>query len=454
MTEPDRTSLPIRRGAFQGVTNRTLEGSQPDWNLIGHPVPPKGAPNVLLVLIDDAGFGNPSTFGGPIQTPNYTRMAEQGLKYNRFHVTALCSPTRAALLTGRNNHAVGFGSVGEFAGGFPGYSATLPRDCAPLPRILRDNGYSTAAFGKWHLTPDGQQGTAGPLDRWPNGWGFDYFYGFLGRRLGPVGPVPDREPEGDRDPGGVLRRRGSLLLPRRHGGQDHRVDPRGAGTGCRQAVLRVLLDRMQPRAASRRRLLGGQVQGSVRPRLGQASGGDLRAPEGARRRPRRRGADTARRRLPCVGRRAREAEDVLRPSDGGLRRLLGERRPQRRTRDRCDRGARRARQHGDHLDLGRQRRQHGGHRHGFVQRDDDAERHPADRRDAAPAGRALRRHGPVGRPDHGPALRRGLGVGGEHPVPVGQAGRLPPGWHAQPHGRALARTHHGYRRACARTSAT
>jgi arylsulfatase len=133
----------------------------------------------LLVLIDDAGFGNPSTFGGPIQTPNYTRIAEEGLRYNRFHVTALCSPTRAALLTGRNNHAVGFGSVGEFAGGFPGYSASLPRDCAPLPRILRDNGYSTAAFGKWHLTPDGQQGPAGPFDRWPNGWGFDYFYGFL-----------------------------------------------------------------------------------------------------------------------------------------------------------------------------------------------------------------------------------------------------------------------------------
>ena len=107
-------------------------------------------------------------------------MAERGLRYNRFHVTALCSPTRAALLTGRNNHAVGFGSIGEFAGGFPGYSATLPRDCAPLPRILRDNGYSTAAFGKWHLTPDGQQGPAGPFDRWPNGWGFDHFYGILG----------------------------------------------------------------------------------------------------------------------------------------------------------------------------------------------------------------------------------------------------------------------------------
>ena len=180
MSEVDRSRLPIRRNTFEGVVKRTLDGSQPDWNLIGHPTPPQGAPNVLLVLIDDAGFGNPSTFGGPIQTPNYTRMAEGGVRYNRFHVTALCSPTRAALLTGRNNHAVGFGSIGEFAGGFPGYSAILPRDCAPLPRILRDNGYSTGAFGKWHLTPDGQQGPAGPFDRWPNGWGFDYFYGILG----------------------------------------------------------------------------------------------------------------------------------------------------------------------------------------------------------------------------------------------------------------------------------
>ena len=126
----DRSHLPIRRPTFGGVVNRTLAGSQPDWNLIGHPTPPDGAPNVLLVLIDDAGFGNPSTFGGPIQTPNYTRMAEGGVRYNRFHVTAICSPTRAALLTGRNSHAVGFGSVGEFAGGYPG----LLRHAAPRLR--------------------------------------------------------------------------------------------------------------------------------------------------------------------------------------------------------------------------------------------------------------------------------------------------------------------------------
>ena len=180
MSGPDRTKLPIRRPAFGGAVARTLQGCEPDWTQIDHVHPPADAPNILLVLIDDAGFGNPSTFGGPIDTPNYTRIAERGLRYNRFHVTALCSPTRAALLTGRNSHTVGFGSVGEFSNGFPGYTAVLPRDCAPLPRILRDNGYSTAAFGKWHLTPDGQQGPAGPLDRWPTGWGFDYFYGFLG----------------------------------------------------------------------------------------------------------------------------------------------------------------------------------------------------------------------------------------------------------------------------------
>ena len=120
MSEPDRTKLPIRRPPFGGVANRTLHGSVPDWDLIGHVEPPAGAPNVLVVLIDDAGFGNPATFGGPIATPNYTRIAGGGLRYNRFHVTALCSPTRAALLTGRNSHTVGVGSVGEFAGGFPG----------------------------------------------------------------------------------------------------------------------------------------------------------------------------------------------------------------------------------------------------------------------------------------------------------------------------------------------
>ena len=188
MSQPDRSKLPIRMPPFGGVVKRTLDDSEPDWASIGHVEPPDGAPNVLLVLIDDAGFGNPGTFGGPIETPNYTRIAEEGLRYNRFHVTALCSPTRAALLTGRNSHAVGIGTVGEFSTGFPGYTGFFPDDCIPFPRILRDNGYSTSAFGKWHLTPDGQQGPAGPFNRWPVGWGFDYFYGFLGGGSGQWDP--------------------------------------------------------------------------------------------------------------------------------------------------------------------------------------------------------------------------------------------------------------------------
>lgn len=177
-----RRALPQGDPPFRGVAKRTLMGSEPDF---AHPVtPPEGAPNVLLVLVDDAGFGNPSTFGGPCQTPTLTRLADRGLRYNRFHVAALCSPTRAALLSGRNHHAVGFGSIAEYSGGWPGYNAMWPKSAASIAQILQGNGYSTAAFGKWHLTPDNQQGAAGPFDRWPNGLGFDYFWGFLGAASG------------------------------------------------------------------------------------------------------------------------------------------------------------------------------------------------------------------------------------------------------------------------------
>lgn len=186
---PDRTKLPIQRPPFKGRLNRTLEGSEPDWEQVRTIHPPPDAPNVLLVLIDDAGFGNPSTFGGPIDTPNYTRMARDGLRYNRFHVTAVCSPTRAALLTSRNQHRVGFGLVSEFSGPFPGYNATIPRDCSPFPRVLQENGYLTAAFGKWHLTPDDQTGASGPFSRRPNAFGFDHFWGFLGGEAGQFDPL-------------------------------------------------------------------------------------------------------------------------------------------------------------------------------------------------------------------------------------------------------------------------
>ncbi|HWE18237.1 MAG TPA: arylsulfatase [Hyphomicrobiaceae bacterium] len=143
--------------------------------------PPKGAPNVLIVLIDDVGFGASSTFGGPCQTPNFEKLASAGLKYNRFHTTALCSPTRQAMLTGRNHHSVGMGAITEFATSAPGQNSMRPNTAAPLAEVLKLNGYSTAQLGKCHEVPLWETSPMGPFDRWPSGGGgFEYFYGFIG----------------------------------------------------------------------------------------------------------------------------------------------------------------------------------------------------------------------------------------------------------------------------------
>ena len=143
-------------------------------------VPPKKAPNVLLIMTDDCGFGAPSTFGGVVPTPALDRIAKAGLRYTQFHSTSLCSPTRAALITGRNHHVAGFGVVGEAATGFPGYDSVIQRDCGTIGEILKENGYATAWFGKDHNTPFYQASQAGPFHQWPTGMGFDYFYGFIG----------------------------------------------------------------------------------------------------------------------------------------------------------------------------------------------------------------------------------------------------------------------------------
>ena len=142
--------------------------------------PPPGAPNVLLVLIDDMGYGAPSAFGGPCRMPTADRLAEDGLRYSRFHVAALCSPTRAALMTGRNHHSVGMGTVVEMATDVPGYDGLRPASAGTLAQTLGLNGYATGAFGKWHQTPPWEQTAAGPFDHWPTREGFDTFYGFLG----------------------------------------------------------------------------------------------------------------------------------------------------------------------------------------------------------------------------------------------------------------------------------
>jgi arylsulfatase A-like enzyme/uncharacterized membrane protein len=186
---PDRTVLPMPDRSFGGTIGRTLDESVGDWTIVPGPKAPEGAPNVLVVLIDDAGFGGPSTFGGGIETPNLTRVQQAGITYNAFHVTAVCSPTRASLLTGRNHHRVGMGTIAELPGPYPGYTGERPRSCTALPRILRENGYVTSGFGKWHLTPGSQMGAAGPFDHWPQSWGFDHWYGFLTGAAGQYDPI-------------------------------------------------------------------------------------------------------------------------------------------------------------------------------------------------------------------------------------------------------------------------
>ena len=170
--------LPPAPQKFEGKIERNAAQSKPFWP--ARVVPPKGAPNILLIMTDDTGFGAPSTFGGVIPTPNLDRIARDGLRYTNFHSTALCSPTRAALITGRNHHSVGFGVVAEQATGFPGYDSIITRDKATIGRILKDNGYRTSWFGKDHNTPEFQASQDGPFDQWPIGMGFEYFYGFIG----------------------------------------------------------------------------------------------------------------------------------------------------------------------------------------------------------------------------------------------------------------------------------
>ncbi len=174
----DGKQLPPPPMPFGGVIKESAKDSTPWWP--PRVVPPKGAPNVLLIMTDDQGYGVSGTFGGVIPTPAMDRIANAGLRYTEFHSTALCSPTRAALITGRNHHSVGSGVIGELSTGYPGYDSIIGPDNATIGTILRDNGYATSWFGKDHNIPAFQYSAAGPFDQWPVGMGFQYFYGFLG----------------------------------------------------------------------------------------------------------------------------------------------------------------------------------------------------------------------------------------------------------------------------------
>jgi arylsulfatase A-like enzyme len=177
-TSLDGKQLPPPPPKFGGVIKQDAKDSTPWWP--PRVVPPKGAPNVLLIMTDDQGYGVPGTFGGVIPTPALDRIAKAGLRYTQFHSTSLCSPTRAGLITGRNHHSVGFGVIGELSTGYPGYDSVIGQDNATIAEILKENGYSTSWFGKDHNTPLYQLSATGPFDQWPVGMGFEYFYGFMG----------------------------------------------------------------------------------------------------------------------------------------------------------------------------------------------------------------------------------------------------------------------------------
>jgi arylsulfatase len=172
------TQLPAPPAKFGGKIEDIAQKSTPYWP--PRVVPKVGAPNVLLIMTNDAGYGVSGTFGGVIPTPALDRIAKNGLRYTNFNSTALCSPTRAALITGRNHHSVGFGVISEISTGYPGYDSIITKDKATIGRILRDNGYRTSWFGKNHNTPAFQASQNGPFDQWPIGMGFEYFYGFIG----------------------------------------------------------------------------------------------------------------------------------------------------------------------------------------------------------------------------------------------------------------------------------
>jgi len=186
--ETSRNSIPYPLEEWKGVQGKTLADSKPYF--VRKKEAPENAPNVLIVMLDDAGYGSASSYGGVMRTPNFDRIGDEGIRYTHMSVAAVCSPTRGSLLTGYNIHTIGTGIISEFASGYPGYNSQMDYSTPSIARILTDNGYATAAFGKWHNTPMEEASPVGPFDNWPTGkWGFEYFYGFLGGETNQFHPL-------------------------------------------------------------------------------------------------------------------------------------------------------------------------------------------------------------------------------------------------------------------------
>ncbi len=303
-------------GEFAGVAGRTLEESTPAW-------PPlrgarDGAPNVVIVVLDDVGYAQLGCYGSDIATPTFDRLAASGLRYSNFHTTALCSPTRACLLTGRNHHRSGMGRIVEFASGFPGYDATMPKANGFLSEVLVGNGYATFALGKWHLAPAPEMAMGAPRERWPLGRGFERFYGFLGGETDQYRPDlvhdnhqvdPPRTPEEGYHLSEDLADRAIGYLADLRASSPDRPFLLYLALGACHAPHHVP-------AAYRDR-----YHGPVRPRVGPLARGRVRPPAGERaaaaRHPPERAAGVG----GGVGLARRRRAAAVRPDDGGLRRV-------------------------------------------------------------------------------------------------------------------------------------
>ena len=326
--------LPRPDPQFNGKIGRTAKESTPDFPKEVRA--PKGAPNILLIMTDDVGFAASSPFGGPIPTPTLDGLARSGLRYNQFHTTALCSPTRAALITGRNHHTAATGMIMEMGTGYPGYNTLMPKSVGTIAEVLKQNGYSTAWFGKNHNVPDWQTSAAGPFDLWPTGLGFDYFYGFLG------GDTDQWHPA-------VFENTRPIEPPEQHGDKPNALRPRS--WPIRQSHWIRMQQAWRPtgrsspttRRAQRTRRITRRRIGSPNSRASSTRAGtSVREETFARQKklgviPARCEADAASEGSSRVGLAVRGPEAALRPNDGGLRRGAGPCRPPDRPRDRCDR---------------------------------------------------------------------------------------------------------------------
>ena len=341
------------------------------------------------------------------------------ISFNRFHSTAMCSPTRASLLTGRNHTFVGNGQIAAIANDFDGFSGTIPKTSATVAEVLKDYGYNTGAWGKWHNTPEEQITSKGPFDYWPTGYGFEYFYGFL------AGEASQYEPTLTRNTTQVTEEKPKGLPPhRRHRGGRHQMAPRTEGLRTGQAVLHVLGTGRVAWPAPGHEGMGRQVQRQVRRRLGQVSRAHLCTRQGQGLDPAERAAYAAPRYHGFVGLDPRGRKTIPAPPHGSVRRLHRARRLQCRPGDRRDREGREARQYADLLHLGRQRFLIGGPEW-HDQRAACAERH-SDHDLAAHRGvERTRRPGCARRSEDRQHVPRRMGLGRQHSLSGHQAHGLP-----------------------------